>query len=143
MTKTPEKERTPKYASPWYAKAGVVYFIGAGRPLIAVKIGVTQKDKVKQRLRAIQCDNHEPVELLGILSFDDGDKPLLQAERRERSLHTQFAAYQRIADGYVGHEWFSAAPELVAFIAEHTTAPEQLGYPRSVANIRERDGAER
>jgi hypothetical protein len=125
-----------KHESAWYAKPGAVYFIGAGHPPIAVKIGVTQKAKVKQRLRAIQCDNHEPVELLGVHIFESGDKPLLQAECKEQELHKKFAAYQRIIDGHVGHEWFTAASELLKYIDEHTTSPEQLGYPRSLAYIR-------
>ncbi len=128
-------KQNSKYSSEWYSKAGVVYFIGAGRPPVAIKIGVTQKSKVRQRLRAIQCDNHEPVELLGVLPFTKGKKPLLNAERRERSLHTQFASHQRIVDGCVGHEWFTAGADLLAFIAAHAIPPERLELPRSVAKV--------
>jgi hypothetical protein len=72
-----------KISIPWWSRPGAVYFIGAGRPLIAIKIGVTQQDKIGRRLRAIQCDNHEPVELLGALLFRNGRKPLLEAEQHE------------------------------------------------------------
>lgn len=123
----PAPERSPKFSSRWYSKAGAVYFIGAGLPLVAIKIGVTQKDKVKKRLRAIQCDNHEPVKLLGVVLFDDGEKPLLRAERHEHALHTQFALHQRITGGSAGHEWFAAAPELLAYIAENAVPPEAIG----------------
>ena len=106
-----------KFESEWYSKPGVVYFIAAGSPPVAIKIGVTQRAKLPQRLRQIQSSNHEPISLLGIIIFDGEAKPLLHAERRERDLHRQFAKYQRIADGKVGHEWFSAGPELLAYIA--------------------------
>ena len=106
-----------RYTSAWYAKPGVIYFVGAGSPPVAIKIGVTQRDKLDQRLRAIQTSNHEPISLLGAITFSEGDLPLLQAERREQELHQQFAKCQRFPDGKVGHEWFSAVPELLAFIA--------------------------
>lgn len=106
-----------KFESEWYSKPGVVYFIAAGSPPVAIKIGVTQRAKLPQRLRQIQSSNHETISLLGTITFDGDEKPLLRAERKERDLHRQFAKYQKIADGKVGHEWFSAGPELLDYIA--------------------------
>lgn len=125
-----------EFLSGWYSKPGVVYFIAAGRPFRAVKIGVTQKAKVKQRLRAIQCDNHEPVELIGVLLFDDGEKPLREAEKREQELHQEFQDFQLIQDGHVGHEWFRADQALLAYIQTHAVPPEQIRFPRTVAKPR-------
>lgn len=125
---------SPNYAD-WPSKPGAVYFIGAGRPTIAIKIGVTQRDKVGRRLREIQCNNHEPVEVLGLILFEEGNTPLLEAEKREHLLHGLFARHQQIVDGNVGHEWFTAASEILDYIAEHAIAPEQVGSPRSVAKI--------
>lgn len=122
-----------KYSSPWYSGAGVIYFIAAGSPPVAIKIGVAKRDGVVRRLRGIQSSNHELIELLGILPFEEGDKPLLQAERREQELHKQFAHLQRIVDGNVGHEWFTAAPELLSFIKTTAVLPEKFCFPRCVS----------
>jgi hypothetical protein len=126
-----------KFSSLWYAKAGLLYFVAAGRPPVAIKIGVTQATTMKTRLKAIQSANHEPVELLGVIRFDYGEKPLLQAERAERELHTRFADSQRLVDWSVGYEWFTTSQELLDYITAHATPPEQLGLPRSLAQIRE------
>jgi hypothetical protein len=80
---TPAKPE--KFSSPWYSKPGLLYFIAAGRPPVAIKIGVTQATTMKTRLKAIQSANHEPVELLGVIRFDSGEKPLLQAEGAARA----------------------------------------------------------
>ncbi len=90
MEATPAKPE--KFSSPWYSKQGLLYFIAAGRPPVAIKIGVTQATRMTARLKAIQSANHEPVELLGLIRFDSGDKPLLQAERAERELHKRFGS---------------------------------------------------
>ncbi len=92
---------------------------------------------MKTRLKAIQSANHEPIELLGVVRFDSGDKPLLQAERAERQLHKRFASSQRLVDWSVGYEWFTASQELLDYIAAHSTPPEDLALPRSLAQIRE------
>jgi hypothetical protein len=56
---------------------------------------------MKTRLKAIQSANHEPVELLGVIRFDSGEKALLQAERAERELHKRFGS-SRLVDWSVG-----------------------------------------
>jgi hypothetical protein len=121
-----------KFSDPWYAKQGVVYFIAAGRPPVAIKIGVTQRFKVANRLRAIQGSNHEPIDLLGVICFELGDKPLFEAERREAALHRQFAHLQRFEHGWCGFEWFTSAPELLEFIAANAVPPQTVDLPRSV-----------
>ncbi len=135
MEATPTKPE--KYSHPWYAKSGLLYFIAAGRPPVAIKIGVTQATSMRARLKAIQSANHEPVELLGVIQFDSGEKPLLQAERAERELHKRFGGSQRLVDWSVGYEWFTTSQELLDYIAAHATPPEKLGLPRTLAQIRE------
>jgi hypothetical protein len=105
----------PKFSDPWYAKQGVLYFIAAGRPPVAIKIGVTQGFKVTSRLRAIQGSNHEPIDLLGVICFEAGEKPLFDAERREAELHRKFAHLQRFEHSWCGFEWFTSAPDLLEF----------------------------
>lgn len=133
----PTHPKLEKFSSPWYSKPGLLYFIAAGRPPVAIKIGVTQATTMKTRLKAIQSANHEPVELLGVVRFDSGDKPLLQAERVERELHKRFASLQRNVDWSVGYEWFTTSQELLDYIATHAIQPEHLGLPRSLAQVRE------
>lgn len=139
MSTQPEDTQTKseKYSHPWYAKSGLLYFIAAGRPPVAIKIGVTQATTMRTRLKAIQSANHEPVELLGVIQFDSGEKPLLQAERAERELHRRFGSSQRLVDWSVGYEWFTTSQELLDYIASHATPPEQLDLPRTLAQIRE------
>lgn len=122
-----------KYSSKWYSDSGIIYFVAAGSPPVAIKIGVTKPDGIVRRLRGIQSSNHELIELLGVILFDKGDKPMLQAERKEQELHKQFSHLQRIVDGNVGHEWFTTVPELLSFVATTAVPPEQLGFPRSVS----------
>jgi hypothetical protein len=125
-----------KFQSPWYRERGVIYFLAVGRPAVAVKIGVSKAAGVLSRMRKTQTHNHGLVELLGVIPFDQGEKPLRQAEIAERELHRRFAEVQIFQDGLVGHEWFAASPELLAYISSHSTAPEVLGLPRTVARPR-------
>ena len=130
-------EITPHKFADFYSRQGVVYFIGAGKldkldkPPIAIKIGLTQASTVERRLRSLQCSNHEPLELLGLI----GPKLMLEAEREEQALHIRFAHLQRIVNGNVGHEWFTAAPDLLGYITQYAVPPEKIGYRRSVARI--------
>jgi hypothetical protein len=122
---------TPRKYADWPTRKGVVYFIGAGQPVVAIKIGLTQEGTIERRLRSIQCSNHEPLELLGFI----GPKLMPEVEQEEKRLHTLFAPHQRIHDGNVGHEWFTATDKLRTFIEQNTTPPEQAGLPRSVAKV--------
>lgn len=85
-----------------------VYFIeavGTGR----IKIGVA--NCARSRLKHL--DGPCPVELrlLGVLPTD-------KAGALEKELHARFAEHR------VKGEWFAAAPELLAFIAEHADWPQ-------------------
>jgi hypothetical protein len=122
-----------KFGSAWYSKPGLLYFIAAGSPPVAIKIGVANRNGFMNRFRGIQGSNHEFVELLGVICFETGEKPMLQAERKERELHEQFAHLQRLKNGHVGHEWFTVSPELMAYIEQHTLPPEKCKLQRHVS----------
>jgi hypothetical protein len=117
----------------WWRCRGVVYFMAAGSPPAAVKIGVTTRDTLIQRLRAVQSSNHETIELLGAIPFETGELPLKDAEDQERWLHIQFGHLQRFKASTRGAEWFTATSDLLGYIAEKATSPEQLGVPRVVS----------
>lgn len=92
---------------------------------------------MRRRLKVIQSANHEPVELLGVIPFNLGEKPLLQAERAEQKLHRRFASSQRFVDWSIGYEWFITSKELLDYIALDATPPEEFGFSRSFAQIKE------
>jgi len=123
----------------WWRSPGILYFIAAGRPPIAVKIGVTSRATFLQRFRSIQSSNHEHLELLGAIAFDAGDFPMKDCEDRERLLHLEFPSLQRFKPYTRGAEWFTATPELLAHISGIATPPEQLDLPRSVGSWITRD----
>jgi hypothetical protein len=115
----------------WWAKDAVVYFISAGKPAIAVKIGVTTWAAVTRRLSALQSANHEPLELLGVIPFRNMAQPMKAAEDRERALHRQFRHLQRTKEGNRGYEWFTAKEELLQFIRLEASHPDQFGFKRT------------
>ncbi len=117
----------------WERSQGYVYFIGAGNPPAAIKIGVTKAGAFPGRLRSHQSSNHEPLRVLGVIRSPDGERPMAEAMRLEGELHSRFAHIQRFEKGWVGSEWFNAAPELLAFIEKHTRPPGELGLPESIA----------
>lgn len=96
------KPRAPKPVSVASApKASVVYFIeaeGSGR----IKIGTT--DRLDKRLAALRASSPLPLNLIATIAGDFND---------ERRLHHRFAHLR------LHGEWFSAAPELLAFLAGH------------------------
>jgi hypothetical protein len=118
----------------WERSQAVVYFIAAGQPPVAIKIGITGRAEksVRHRLRAIQSSNHMFIELLGAIPFEQGKRPMLAAQTHEGELHRQFARLQRFERTWVGSEWFTCDDELLYFIRDHATAPEQLGLPRTI-----------
>lgn len=83
-----------------------------------------------RRLSQIQSSNHEPVQLLGVIHFTEGEHPTRQAEARERELHREFAHLQRFKPYTRGAEWFTPSPELLARIREIATPPEELNLLR-------------
>ncbi len=117
----------------WERSPGYVYFMAAGNPCVAIKIGITKTSQLRQRLGSIQGSNHEPLTLLGVIPFAEGERPMKDAEQKERELHSLFAHLQRFETGWVGSEWFTPAPDLRSFIAEHAAAPKTLGLVESVA----------
>ena len=109
----------------------MVYFIAAGKPAIAVKIGVTTWTTVARRLAALQSTNHEPLELLGVSPFRHTAQPMKAAEDWERALHQQFRHLQRTREGNRGYEWFTASDELLQFIPQVAADPDRFGFRRT------------
>jgi len=127
----------PKYLSPWWRQPGVVYFVAAGSPAQAIKIGVTQQTSLFRRLRAIHCTNHLDPRLLGIMLFDTGEMPMLAAQTRESELHKRFAAAQLRKAGTVGAEWFRPTRELLDYIQAETIRPDVIEEFPHLEDIRQ------
>lgn len=138
--------KEPELASPstqkWWACHGVVYFLGVGDPVAAIKIGMlaitsqfTLESAVRRRLAQIQTSNHEPVQVLGLKPFESGSFPTREAEVLERQLHIEFAHLARFKPGTKGSEWFHSSPQLLQRIAELSIPPEQLNVPRCIAVV--------
>lgn len=128
----PTKDSSNEIQLKWWRSRGIVYFVAAGTPPIAIKIGVATRDAVIKRVQTIQTHNHETIELLGVIPFDSGEFPMCEAEDRERLLHIQFAHLQRFKPHTRAAEWFTFSPELLACIVEISIPPEQFGFPRFV-----------
>jgi hypothetical protein len=125
----------PTFRDPWYFKPGYVYFLGAGDPLKAIKIGVTVASGFRARLRGHQSSNHEPLRVLGIVEFTSNGKNMRLAEALERELHVRFARHQRFQASWVGSEWFNPHQEILDYIAEHCVACSKHGLIESVAKM--------
>jgi hypothetical protein len=130
----------------WWKNPGVIYFIAAGEPPIAIKIGmaaITGNDltaTIVRRLKQIQSSNHERIRLLGVIHFTHdtyGLSPTRDAEIKERELHCEFEHLCRFAKYTRGAEWFKAAPELLARIEEVATKPEALQLPIYFSSLTE------
>ena len=76
----PPKETTdsPVQAA-WWSSPGILYFFAAGHPPAAIKIGVAAltngcslQNGITRRFKEIQTSNHETIELLGLVHFNDG-----------------------------------------------------------------------
>ena len=138
--------REPDLALPstqtWWSCPGVVYFLGVGNPVAAVKIGMlaisaklTLQSAVRRRFSQIQTSNHEPVQVLGVKPFQSGAFPTREAEALERELHIEFAHLARFKPGTKGSEWFHSSAQLLQRISELSVPPEQLGVPRCIAVV--------
>lgn len=125
--------RQQPFSDPWYFKPGFLYFIGAGSPVRAIKIGVTVATGFRSRLRSHQSSNHEPLRVLGVIEFNGPDRSMRAAELLEQSLHKRFAAHQRFQAFWVGSEWFNPAPEILDYINEHCQPCEVFGLEPSIA----------
>ena len=126
-----------KYSDAFYLQDAVLYFIAAGRPIQAIKIGVAGRKRIENRLRELQSSNHEVLELLGIIEFpkEKFTKPMVDAEARERGFHTQFADLQRLKKWGVGYEWFNPGEGLLHFIAQNTHLPDALKSKTTVTSL--------
>ncbi len=134
----PASEASSASTQTWWSCHGVVYFIAAGTPPVAIKIGMAAqtaksdlRSTIVRRLAQIQSSNHELIQLLGVIHFTQGDFPTRDAEARERELHIEFQHLQRFKRYGRGAEWFTSSPALLARIREIATEPEVLGLPRT------------
>jgi hypothetical protein len=144
--------KDPSLAAPstikWWSCPGVLYFLGVGDPIVAVKIGmlaITEnlnlQTAVARRVGQMQTSNHEPIQILGLMSFLDCDFPTRTAETRERELHIKYAHQARFKAGTKGSEWFNSSAELLDEILAISVRPESLGIPRCFASISSRSEA--
>ena len=120
------------YQDEWEKSPGYVYFIGAGDPVKAVKIGVTRQKGMMQRLRHHQSSNHEPLRILAVIPFESTERPMRKAEKKERELRTKFAHLQRFENGWVGSEWFTVSDVLLAEIDKIGIKPKERGIRDSI-----------
>ena len=138
--------KDPSLAAPstivWWSCPGVVYFLGVGNPVFAVKIGmlaVTEKlniqTAVARRVGQMQTSNHEPIEVLGLISFSECDYPTRTAEMKERELHLKYSHLARFKAGTKGSEWFNSSPDLLSEIRATSSTPESFGIPRCYAAL--------
>src|ERR1043166_1878631 len=129
-------EDAPPSPRVWWGNPGVVYFVGVGEPLEAIKIGMaaitsshTLKSCIQRRLSQIQSSNHELIRLLGVVHITEGEFPTWQAESLERRLHNDFHDCCRFKSDSRGGEWFDATPSLLARIQDIATPPQTLDLP--------------
>ena len=115
----------------WYNSEGYVYFIGAGAPVTAIKIGVTVRTKIKQRIRSHQTSNHEVLRILGVIPTET----MIEAEELEKSLHSKYTNQQRFKQGTSGHEWFTATDELINEIDQLSQKPDELNIQAIIAEV--------
>ncbi len=124
------KDRSHENQLKWWRSPGVIYFFAAGSPAIAIKIGVTTRATLLDRMKKAQTHNHEPIELLGVIRFSDGEFPTRDAEDQQRILHARFSHVCRFKLHTRGADWFTATQELLETITETSIPPETLGFPR-------------
>ena len=103
----------------WERSPGYVYFIAAGDPPLAIKIGITKKDKLKDRIRELQSSNHEFLRFLGVVPFLDSKRPMKDAQAHEKELHKKFKEFRR-REG-AGSEWFTADTEILDYIEKNAS----------------------
>lgn len=130
----PTKDSSNETQLKWWRSPGVIYFLAAGSPTVAIKVGVTTRATLLDRMKKTQTHNHEPIELLGVIRFDEGDFPTRDAEDQERQLHQRFAHLGRFKPHTRGAEWLTVSQELLDFIKDTATTPEALGLSRFVCS---------
>ena len=125
----------PTFTDPWYSKPGFVYFIGAGDPLKAIKIGVTLATGFTNRLRHHQSSNHEPLRVLGVIDFTKPGASMREADKLEQQLHKQFSAHQRFQPFWVGCEWFNPHKDILEYIRKNCVSCSSLRLLECVAKL--------
>jgi T5orf172 domain-containing protein len=137
----PKEETNSPVQAAWWSSPGVVYFFASGSPPKAIKIGVAAltngsslEKAIKRRFKQVQTSNHETVQLLGIVLFEEGKYPTRDAEVLERELHMKFADYQRFKPHTSGSEWFTPNEELFDYIELNCMSIEELGLPRVISS---------
>ena len=128
----PTKKLDNRHVAHWELQPGLVYFIAAGDPPTAIKIGISTAGTMRKRLKQHQSSNHEPLYLLGLVYFEDVERPMAEANHLENELHDRFSSQRRFSTG-PGNEWFSPSEELLAYIRENAKAPAEFGLVESVA----------
>ena len=128
------KKLDNRHVAYWELQPGFVYFIAAGDPPSAIKIGVSTATTMKGRLKAHQSSNHEPLYVLGLIEFLQEDKPMAEANRLELELHGRFSAARRFLSG-PGNEWFTPNQDLYEYIQQYSTPPEEFGLSRCIAKL--------
>ncbi|MBR1223769.1 hypothetical protein JQ600_02505 [Bradyrhizobium sp. AUGA SZCCT0176] len=117
----------------WQKSPGFVYFLKGGNAIkigvAAVPTGKSMAQAIQRRFNQIQSSNHERLELLGVIRFQEGERPTLLAEKRERELHIQFESSLRFKMHSLAAEWFNSSDELLEFVRNNTESPEVLGVP--------------
>jgi hypothetical protein len=124
MSDNMEKKLDNRYVAHWELQPGFVYFIGAGLPPKAVKIGISTMSTMRKRLRTLQTSNHEPLYILGLVDFQEGEKPMALANHLELELHEKFSEQRRFKSG-PGNEWFNATDELLQYISDVAGPPDK------------------
>ena len=142
MRLTKSFEEASPSTQAWWSCSGLVYFLGVGRPTIAVKIGMLAISKgnslqtaLARRLSSIQSSNHELVYVLGLVHFTEGKHPTKDAEDLERSLHLEFAHLARFEVNTRGAEWFNADSELLAKVQEQSRPHTEFGVPHTIGTL--------
>lgn len=121
-----------KKSSDFFCRPGVIYFIAAGLPPRAIKIGMSQKESLLERLRSIQSSNHEKIRLMGIIEYGPPlEASLKDAEIREQEICRQFHSLAFRKEDQAGHEWFRPESELISFVMDHG-APLSNDFPNRV-----------
>lgn len=139
--KPPKETTSSEHQDRWWSSPGIVYFFAAGNPAQAIKIGVaaltnggTLKQAVSRRFAQLQTSNHETIELLGVIQFENGKYPTRDAEVLERELHLRFSSSQRFKSNTRGAEWFTPTEELFVYIKENAIPPEFLELPFRISS---------
>lgn len=126
----------------WWGCHGLVYFLGVGEPLLAIKIGMLAVTKgnelpsaLRKRLESIQSSNHELVYVIGLVHFAEGKHPTRDAEELERALHIEFKHLARFKPNTRGAEWFNPGTDLVARISSLAQPHTAFNVPRTVGSL--------